>query len=105
MVVRVIAEEGLGLDVVSGGRCSPRRQRLSAGRTYFHGNNKGEDELAMARGRASHEVVVDNLEEIEALATSDPNGHDGRCCCQVAPGVVRTRLHHIKARVLDTSSG
>ncbi|HEY0583669.1 MAG TPA: hypothetical protein VGE94_15910, partial [Chloroflexota bacterium] len=68
-LLRVIAEEGLGLDVVSGGELfAAQAAGFPAERTYFHGNNKGPDELAQAISFGVNRVVVDNLEEIERLS-------------------------------------
>src|SRR5438128_221118 len=48
-ILRVVADEGLGLDVVSGGELHAARVvRFPMDRVYFHGNNKSADELALA---------------------------------------------------------
>ena len=62
-------EEGLGLDVVSGGELAIA---LSAGfpaaRCHFHGNNKGEDELREALDASIGHVIVDNFHELDLVA-------------------------------------
>jgi diaminopimelate decarboxylase len=68
-VARWIEEEGLGLDVCTGGELAVA---LAAGfpaeRITMHGNNKSEDELKRAvQARIGH-VVVDSRAEIDALA-------------------------------------
>src|SRR5665213_3417321 len=46
---RLLAEEGLGLDVVSGGELfMAQKSGYPMERVYFHGNNKLEEELALA---------------------------------------------------------
>ena len=46
---RILNEEGLGADVVSGGELYTALQAgFPAERIYFHGNNKTADELTMA---------------------------------------------------------
>lgn len=66
--VKILAEEGLGLDVVSGGELSIAR---SAGfpldKVYFHGNNKTREELEMALRMGIGRVVVDNFREMALL--------------------------------------
>src|SRR5207302_2726028 len=48
-LLRIIAEEGLGLDVVSGGELFAAQQaNFPPERIFFHGNNKAEDELVQA---------------------------------------------------------
>src|SRR3989442_15608328 len=69
-ILRVVAEEGLGLDVVSGGELHVARVvGFPMDRVYFHGNNKSGDELALALDTSVGRVVVDNREEIDRLAT------------------------------------
>lgn len=69
-LARIVAEEGLGLDVVSGGELAiARAAGFPAERIYFHGNNKLPAELtgALAGDGIGH-VVVDNFYELETLA-------------------------------------
>ncbi|WP_028987297.1 diaminopimelate decarboxylase [Thermicanus aegyptius] len=67
-IVQLIDEEGLGLDVVSGGELYTA---LHAGfppeRIHFHGNNKSKEELEMAVDANIGAVVVDNFHEIDLL--------------------------------------
>ncbi|MDR1734039.1 MAG: diaminopimelate decarboxylase [Oscillospiraceae bacterium] len=65
---RIAAEEGLGLDVVSGGELYTALQAgFPAERIYFHGNNKTLRELNEALDAAVGHIVVDNLTELETL--------------------------------------
>jgi diaminopimelate decarboxylase len=68
-LAKVVAEEGLGMDVVSGGElAAARTARFPADRLYFHGNNKSEAELrAAVSGGGVGRVVVDNFHELELL--------------------------------------
>jgi diaminopimelate decarboxylase len=67
-LVRIVAEEGLGLDVVSGGelfvalRGGMPRERIS-----LHGNNKSRRELAEALAAGIGKIVIDNDHEIALL--------------------------------------
>lgn len=67
-VVRIIAEEGLHLDVCTGGELATA---LSAGmppeRIGFHGNNKSVSELTRAVEAGVGRIIVDSLHEIERL--------------------------------------
>src|SRR2546425_1202204 len=73
-ILRVVADEGLGLDVVSGGELHAARVvGFPMDRVYFHGNNKSADELALALAASVGRVVVDNREEIDRLATLGPD--------------------------------
>src|SRR4051812_12209030 len=65
-LLRLIAEEGLGLDVVSGGELyAARLAQFPKERIFFHGNNKSSDELEQSLDYGVARIVVDNLEEIE----------------------------------------
>jgi diaminopimelate decarboxylase len=68
-VVRIIAEEGLHLDVCSGGEL---RVALSAGmpaeRIGFHGNNKSIAELTRAVEAGVGRIIVDSFQEIDRLS-------------------------------------
>ncbi len=64
-IYRIIAEEGLGADTVSGGEIYTA---LSAGfnpsKLYFHGCSKTDDELKYALENKIGRIVVDNKEEL-----------------------------------------
>jgi diaminopimelate decarboxylase len=67
-VVRILVEEGLSLDVCSGGELATA---LAAGmdpaRIGFHGNNKSMDELIRAVEVGVGRIIVDSIDEIERL--------------------------------------
>jgi diaminopimelate decarboxylase len=67
-VVRMIAEEGLSLDVCTGGELAVA---LAAGmppeRLGLHGNNKSVSELARALDAGVGRIIVDSFDEIERL--------------------------------------
>jgi diaminopimelate decarboxylase len=86
---RILQEEGIGLDVVSGGELS---MALKAGfpmeRVMFHGNNKlpGEIELALKSGVGR--IVVDSESEFDLLeAIAAEMGLRASVLFRVAPGV------------------
>lgn len=69
-ILRVFAEEGLGLDVVSGGELEAGlRAGFRPERIHLHGNCKTEEELQRALELRVHAVVADNLEELHALSS------------------------------------
>lgn len=67
-MVRIIAEEGLGLDVCTGGELAVA---LAAGmppeRIGFHGNNKSTAELARALAAGVGRIIVDSSVELDRL--------------------------------------
>ncbi|HEU5098278.1 MAG TPA: diaminopimelate decarboxylase [Roseiflexaceae bacterium] len=68
-VVRLLAEEGLGLDVVSGGELYVAlRAGFPAERIHLHGNAKTRAELEQALMAGVGKIVVDTFDELELLA-------------------------------------
>jgi len=68
-VARWVEEEGLGLDVCTGGELAVAvRARFPGERILLHGNNKSLVELSAAIDAGVGRVVVDSLAEIERLS-------------------------------------
>jgi diaminopimelate decarboxylase len=67
-VLRVFREEGLSVDVASGGELAlARHAGFDGPRILFHGNAKSEAELRAATA-AGARIVVDNFDELERLS-------------------------------------
>ncbi|MEQ7848726.1 diaminopimelate decarboxylase [Nocardioides kribbensis] len=86
---RWIAEEGLGLDVCSGGELSvAERAGFPMARVELHGNNKTVGELERAVRLGVGRVVVDSFDEIERLAAVVAReGRPARVMVRVTAGV------------------
>ena len=70
-VARWINEEGLGLDVCSGGELAVAiRAGFPGARIGFHGNNKSVAEIEAALRYGVGRLVVDSFEEIERVAAA-----------------------------------
>ena len=68
-MARIVAEEGLGLDVCTGGELAVAlRGGMPPERIGFHGNNKSAAELAAAIEAGVGRIVVDSFEEISRVA-------------------------------------
>src|SRR6267154_4562065 len=68
LVARLMAEQGLGLDVVSGGELLvAQRAGFPMQHVSLHGNNKPEDELRLALRLGVGRIVLDNWSELERL--------------------------------------
>jgi diaminopimelate decarboxylase len=64
----IFKEEGLGLDVVSGGELSIAHSvDFPLDKVYFHGNNKTPEELNLALDWRVGRIVADNFYELELL--------------------------------------
>ena len=88
-MVRLVHEEGLHLDVATGGELHVALQSgFPAERIVFHGNNKSEAELQAALGAGVGRIVVDSSDELDRLETiGAATGIVPRVLVRVTPGV------------------
>jgi diaminopimelate decarboxylase len=87
-VQRVMASEGLHLDVAGGGEIlSAMKAGADPARLVLHGNAKTDEELTLAVGHGVGLVVVDNFDDIDRLERIVPAGHEQPCLVRVIPGV------------------
>jgi diaminopimelate decarboxylase len=87
-LVSILHEEGLGLDVVSGGEIyAGLAAGVPAAEMTFHGNNKDEVELREAISAGVGLIVIDNEWEIELLSRLCHAGSPVRCMMRLNPGV------------------
>ena len=67
-ICKIIKEEGLSLDVVSGGELyTALKANFPPNKIYMHGNNKTEDELILAIKSGVGRIIVDNRQELDLL--------------------------------------
>ncbi|MCW3039899.1 MAG: diaminopimelate decarboxylase [Solirubrobacterales bacterium] len=88
-VYRVLAEEGIGCDVASGGElASALRGGFDPAVIHLHGNAKSEEELSFAIDTGIGAIVVDNHDEIDRLTRLlAERGRRQAVLIRVAPGV------------------
>src|SRR6266700_63994 len=68
LIARLMSEQGIGLDVVSGGELlAAQRVNFPMQDASFHGNNKSEHELRLALRFGVGRIVLDNWSELERL--------------------------------------
>jgi diaminopimelate decarboxylase len=84
-----VAEEGLSLDVCTGGELAvAARAGFPPARLLFHGNNKSAAELERALATGVGRIVVDSFEEIARLGfLADRHGRRQDVLVRVTPGV------------------
>lgn len=106
-LLRLVAEEGLGLDVVSGGELyTATAVDFPRDRIYFHGNNKGADELELALREHVGRIVLDSLDEIEQVAAlAAARGVRQPVLLRVGPGVDADTHAHLHTGGVDTKFG
>ena len=88
-VYRIVAEEGLGIDCVSGGELfTAAHAGFPAERIYFHGNNKTDADLKQALEMGVGTIVVDNTDELDALdAIAASCGKCQKILLRITPGI------------------
>lgn len=106
-VCRIIQQEGLGLDVVSGGELyTAMKAGFPPDRIYFHGNNKSYAELTMALEAGVGRIVVDNFFELELLARlAEERGQKVPILLRLTPGIEAHTHEYIRTGQIDSKFG
>ncbi len=106
-LAQIFNEEGLGLDVVSGGELAVA---MAAGfpleRVYFHGNNKTPQELTEAVEQGIGRVVVDSFHELELLdRIAGQAGRTQDILIRVSPGIDPHTHVYTTTGIIDSKFG
>lgn len=69
MIAQLMEQQGMGLDVVSGGELTvARHAKFPMAHISFHGNNKSVEELRLALELGVGRIALDNWNELERLS-------------------------------------
>ena len=105
-LLAVLAQEGLGVDVVSEGELYTAMQAgLAPEKIVFHGNNKSITELTLA---VKHDIrlVVDNLQELENLSgVCAILAKKARILLRLKPGIEAHTHSYIRTGQVDSKFG
>ncbi|AQS58570.1 diaminopimelate decarboxylase [Desulforamulus ferrireducens] len=106
-ICTIIAQEGLSLDVVSGGELSTAvKAGFPMQRVYFHGNNKSPAELRLALEHKVGRIIVDNLHELAQLNTLAKEMQvKVAIMLRLSPGVEAHTHEYIKTGQIDSKFG
>lgn len=106
-LAQILNEEGLGLDVVSGGELAIAKSvGFPMDRIYFNGNNKSRQELAMAVEWGVGRIVVDNYYELSLLnEIARVAGAKQTILLRLSPGVDPHTHAHLTTGVIDSKFG
>jgi len=106
-MLRVALEEGLSVDVASGGELQAAlRVGFPPERIEMHGNNKDAVEIHQALDAAVATIVVDSLDEIALLdRIASERGVRQRVLVRVTPGVKPSTHSYISTGQLDSKFG
>jgi len=102
----IFKEEGLGLDVVSGGELGIAQSvGFPLEKVYFHGNNKSAEELTRALKWGVGRIVVDNFHELQMLTEmAEEQSSAVDILLRVTPGVEPHTHRYIPPVLLIVSS-
>ncbi|MGL5083026.1 MAG: diaminopimelate decarboxylase [Microcoleaceae cyanobacterium] len=107
-ICAIVASEGLGIDVVSGGELFTALQAgVNPGKLYLHGNNKARSEIQLA---VEHRctVVLDNWLDLEMLSQLIQDGTiqaPVRVMVRLTPGIECHTHEYIRTGHLDSKFG
>lgn len=106
-ICKIAEEEGLGLDVASGGELfTAIKAKFPTERIILHGNNKSSREIDMALDAGVGRIVIDSLEEIDLI--------ESRCqifqkkidvLVRLQPGVFLTTHPHLNTSSRNSKFG
>ena len=88
-IYRIMAEEGIDIDVVSPGEIyTAKTAGFPMEKSFFHGNNKTDGDIRLAIDSGVGYFVADNTDELEALEQiAGEKGVKQRILLRVTPGI------------------
>jgi len=96
-MARLIDEQGLSLDVVSGGELyTAMKAKFPASKIYFHGNNKSDDEIIQALHYKVGHLVLDNPDEFKRLSRLIKPNESINVLIRINPGIEAHTHEYIK---------
>jgi len=101
---RLFAEEGLSVDVASGGELhTALRAGLDPSRIHMHGNNKTDDEILFAVRSGVGHLILDSFDEIERCERLLDRPQD--VLIRVTPGIRPSTHDYVQTGQLDSKFG
>ncbi|MCT8976384.1 diaminopimelate decarboxylase [Clostridium sp. CX1] len=104
---QIVNDEGLCLDVVSGGELyTAWKSGFPMKNVYFHGNNKTSEEIKMGIELGVGKFVVDNLYEIEKInSIAKEQSKVQQILLRITPGIEAHTHEYIKTGQIDSKFG
>lgn len=106
-IYRVVNDEKLGIDVVSGGELyTAMSVGFPADKIYFHGNNKTADEISYAVDCGVGCIIVDNLDELSLLnEICEKKSKAQDILFRIKPGIDAHTHNFIRTGQIDSKFG
>lgn len=104
---KLVNEQGLYLDVVSGGELfTAYKAEFPLNKVYFHGNNKSRGEIELGVKLGVGRFVVDNLDEMKMLnEEAGKNNIKQDIYLRLTPGIEAHTHDYIKTGQIDSKFG
>jgi diaminopimelate decarboxylase len=101
---RLFAEEGLSVDVASGGELHMAlRAGFDPARIHMHGNNKSDEEILFAARSGVGHLILDSFDEIERCERLLERPQD--VLVRVTPGIKPSTHDYVQTGQLDSKFG
>jgi len=106
-ILQLVHQEGLGIDVVSGGELyTAMKAGFPPEKIHFHGNNKSPEEIRMALDYQIGCFVVDNFYELELLhRLCEERSRKVNIQIRISPGIEAHTHHYIITGQEDSKFG
>ena len=107
-MAHLIEDEGLGLDVSTGGELHVARSAgFPAKRVVFHGNNKSDEELRTALEAGVGRIVADSFDEFDRIErlVGETGSASPEVLVRITPGIESGTHTHIDTGVEDSKFG
>lgn len=106
-IYRVMQQEGMGIDVVSGGELyTALKAKFPMDKVYFHGNNKTNEEIELAVKNEVGRIVVDNVFELGRVdAICAKYKKTAKILFRIKPGIDAHTHDFIQTGQIDSKFG
>lgn len=106
-IIKIVEQEGLGLDVVSGGEIyTALKAGIKPEKIFFNGNNKLTEELELAVENNIGRIIVDNLYELDLLSQiSEKHNKTTNIYLRITPGIDAHTHEFVKTGQIDSKFG
>ena len=106
-IYRLMAEEGMGIDVVSCGEIhTASRAGFDLANAYFHSNNKTDADIAFAMDHGVGYFVADNIEEVSRIeAEAAARGLRQKILLRLTPGIDTHTYAAVNTGKVDSKFG
>ncbi len=106
-VYKIAKEEGMGVDVVSGGEMyTAYKAGFPMDKVYFHGSNKTPEEISMALDLGIGRIIVDSETELALVSSiAVEKGKTAKILFRIKPGIDAHTHDYVRTGQIDSKFG